>query len=134
MSYRLALRDGTEVESATMADPLEFVVGDGTMIAGLEQVLVGLSPGERAQFQIAAADGFGMPDPQQCHPLPRQQFDAGMALDPGTVLTFSSPSGEQLPATIDRVEGETVWVDFNHPLAGRELLFEVTIHTVGPPL
>ncbi len=131
LAYTLSLSDGTLVDEATKAEPLIFTAGDGTLDQSLESLLVGLAVGERYHFLIAAEEGFGLPDPEQVHPLSRSEFSEDAQLEPGTVYTFEAPSGEAIAATIDRVEDDQVWVDFNHPLAGRDLQFEVEILSIG---
>lgn len=127
IAFRLSMSDGTEIDSATMDAPFVFTVGDGSMIDGLEKLLLGLPIGSREDFLVAAQQAFGTPDPQQIHEIPRSAFDSGLEPIPGTVFSFVSPSGEELPATIVEDNGDQVMVDFNHPLAGRDLQFYVEI-------
>ncbi len=134
IAYRLALANGMEVDSATEEDPFEYVVGDGSLIAALESLLIGMREGERQQFLIAAEEGFGLPDPAQIHRFPRDTFQAeveGETLAPGVVISFEAPSGDLVPATIVALHEEEIEVDFNHPLAGRDLQFEVEILSAG---
>lgn len=132
--YTLALSDGTVVDQATEEEPFHFVVGDGALIPALESVLIGLKVREPVQFLIAAEEAFGLPDPEQIHTMPRSAFQAeidGEALAPGVVLSFEAPSGDLVPATIVSLEEEQVEVDFNHPLAGRDLQFSVEVRAIG---
>lgn len=134
VAYTLSLADGSEVDSATREAPFEFVVGDGSWIAGLESVLMEMEVGERQHYLIAAEEAFGLPDPEQVHTMPRSAFQAevaGESLQPGTVLSFEAPSGELVGATIVALREHEVDVDFNHPLAGRDLQFEVELLSVG---
>lgn len=130
LAYRLALSDGTEVDRATAEEPFVYTVGDGALLANLESLLMGLVVGDREQFLIAAEEGFGLPDPEQVHAVDRSEFEAPESLKPGMVLSFVAPSGDELAATIVEVGEEQVQVDFNHPLAGRDLQFEVEILAV----
>lgn len=134
VAYTLSLADGTTVDVATHEEPFQFVVGDGAWVAGLEEVLIGMSAGERQHYLIAAEEAFGLPAPEQIHTLPRSTFQAevdGEQLAPGVVLSFEAPSGDLVPATIVALREDEVEVDFNHPLAGRDLQFEVEVITVG---
>jgi FKBP-type peptidyl-prolyl cis-trans isomerase SlpA len=134
VAYTLSLADGTEVDCATREEPFEFVVGDGSWIAGLEAVLLGMVVGERQHYLIAAEEAFGLPDPHQLHTMPRSAFAAAWAgerLEPGLVISFEAPSGDLVPATIVALREEEVDVDFNHPLAGRDLQFDVELLSVG---
>ena len=134
VAYTLSLADGTMVDEATVDAPFQFVVGDGAWISGLEEVLIGMQVGEQHHYLIAAEEAFGLPDPDQVHTLPRNTFQAeveGEVLTPGVVLSFEAPSGDLVPATIVELREDEVDVDFNHPLAGRDLQFEVELLAVG---
>lgn len=130
LHFRLALADGTEVESTTQGEPLTVVLGDGTLDPGLEARLCDLAPGARATFHLAPGDAFGDPDPGNVHPMARSEFPADMALVPGAVVGFTTPGGDELAGTVMELLGDTVVMDFNHPLAGRELMFEVELIAV----
>lgn len=127
--YALTLDDGTEVASSRGEEVLRFTIGDGTLIEGLERLLHGLAPGERRTFQVAPDDAYGRPDPANVQVVPLEQF-AGMELEPGLIIGFDTPSGEELPGTVLEVGDDGVKVDFNHPLAGRDLTFEVEVVAV----
>lgn len=129
LHYSLRLEDGTEVASSRDDEPLRFTVGDGTLIAGLEKLLHGLGPGDRRTFEVAPEDAYGTHDPSNVQMMPLDQF-AGMELEPGFIVGFDTPSGEELPGTILAVSDDGVQVDFNHPLAGRDLIFEVEVVAV----
>ncbi len=131
LRYTLSLTDGTEVDVATAAEPFTFKLGDGALIPGLESLLIGLEKGEPQHFLVAAEEAFGLPDPAQVHPMSLDSFDPNSELEPGTIFSFEAPSGELVPATIERIEEGMVWVDFNHPLAGRDLRFEVEVMAIG---
>jgi FKBP-type peptidyl-prolyl cis-trans isomerase SlpA len=132
MHYRLHLADGTPVDASTPGEPLPFVLGDGSLDAGLEQFLLGMRAGERAVLLVRPGEAFGRRDPGNLHPIPRAEFPAGMALAEGTVVGFATPAGLEVPGTVVEPGPEAVLVDFNHPLAGRALRFEVEILAVEP--
>lgn len=132
MHYTLSLDDGTVVESSSEGDPLTFTVGDGTIIEPLERLLHGLDAGVHDTFRLEPEQAFGYSEVENIHTMPRSEFPAEMPLDPGNVIGFSDPSGEEAPGTIMDVTEESVQVDFNHPLAGRAVVFEVEILSVGP--
>jgi len=131
MHYRITLEDGTVADS-TWEDnePLAFVMGDGTMMAGLEQSLLGLQQGEHRQILLSPEQGFGYKDTGNIHDLPRDDFDPQMPLEPGMVIGFALPNGEELPGMVLEVAEAFVRVDFNHPFSGHELNFEVEILSV----
>ena len=131
MHYRISLEDGTVADS-TWEDnePIAFAVGDGNLLPGLEQSLFGLSAGAREQFQLSPEQGFGYKDTANIHDLPRDDFDPQMPLEPGMVIGFSLPNGEELPGMVLEVAEAFVRVDFNHPFSGHELNIEVEILSV----
>ena len=134
MHFTLSLADGTVADSTREGEPLRFVMGDGTLIEGLELVLYGLKQGDRQCLSIEPRDAFGFPDEDNIHTMPRSEFPADMQLEPGVIIGFTTPSGEEVPGAIQEVEGDEVVVDFNHPLAGHEVIFDVEILEVKPGL
>jgi len=82
---------------------------------------------------ISPRDAFGYPDEENIHSMPRSDFDPSVKLEPGLIIEFTTPSGETTPGAITAVETDTVTVDFNHPLAGHNIRFEVEILDVKPP-
>ncbi len=131
MHYRISLEDGTVADS-TWEDnePIAFTVGDGTLLPALEQSLFGLRAGAHEQIQLSPEQGFGYRDTANIHDLPRDDFDPTMPLEPGMVIGFSLPNGEELPGMVLEVAEAFVRVDFNHPFSGHELNFEVEILSV----
>jgi FKBP-type peptidyl-prolyl cis-trans isomerase SlpA len=132
MHYTLRLEDGTVADSTEGEQPIEFVMGDGTLIEGLERVLLGLAVGEEQSFEIDPFHGYGFADPNAVHVLARGDFPPDMDLSPGTIVGFDTPGGDELAGTVKRIEGEQVTVDFSHPLAGHTLSFNVRIVAVLP--
>ncbi len=133
LHYTLRLEDGMEVDSSRGGEPMAFVMGDGSLIEGLELVLYGLRAGDRQDIMISPRDAFGYPDEENIHSMPRSDFDPSVKLEPGLIIEFTTPSGETTPGAITAVETDTVTVDFNHPLAGHNIRFEVEILDVQPP-
>ncbi len=128
LAFKLLLADGQIVESAGRDDPLQFVIGDQTLVEGLEQRLLGLSPGERACFNIPAQEFvFGVHDDEKVLTMARKEFTAEMKLEQGHIVAFDLPNGEEVLGTIRELHGNDVDVDFNHPLVGRDFIFEVEI-------
>ena len=132
MHFTLSLADGTVADSTREGQPLRFVMGDGTLIEGLELVLYGLKVGDRQCLSIGPRDAFGFPEEENIHTMPRSEFPAEMQLEPGVIISFSTPSGEEVPGAIQEIKGDEVVVDFNHPLAGHEVIFDVEILEVKP--
>ena len=127
LRHRLSLADGTLVDASEEGEPLLFTVGDGTLEEGLETLLLGLGVGARATYHLSPGQAFGLPDPEAVHVLPLADFPPGMALEPGTVVAFTAPSGLEVAGTVLETGEGGVRVDFSHPLAGRSLVFEVEV-------
>jgi len=134
MHYALRLEDGTLVESSYGAEPVEFEMGDGTLITGFERALYGLAAGAQQSIRISPQEGYGERAADRLHSLPRAHFDAEMPMDAGTIISFELPSGEEVPGMIISADNETAQVDFNHPLAGHEVIFEVDVLAVHTPV
>ncbi|MGB5260999.1 MAG: FKBP-type peptidyl-prolyl cis-trans isomerase [Gammaproteobacteria bacterium] len=128
----LSLEDGTVAESTFGGEPLTFTLGDGTLDYGLELGLYGLVSGAKQRLTLDPGQAFGQRDPGRVHTLPRETFAADMQLEPGMIIGFETEAGEELPGAVLEVDKETVQVDFNHPLAGRTILYEVEILDVVP--
>jgi FKBP-type peptidyl-prolyl cis-trans isomerase SlpA len=123
----LTLEDGTVAESTFDDAPLTFTLGDGTLVEGLELGLYGLRAGDTQRLSLFPEQAYGLRDPEKIHFLPRTDFPADMALEPGCVIGFDTPEGEELAGMVVAAEGDAVEVDFNHPLAGHVVIFDVEI-------
>ena len=132
LNFSVSLEDGSEVDSNFGGDPVDFVVGDGSLLPGFERLIFGMSAGDRQMFTVAPEDAFGQPNDNNLQYLPRDQFDDDMELEIGLVFSFADASGGELPGMIIACDEEEVTVDFNHPLSGRTILFDVLIHRVEP--
>lgn len=126
MEYTLHV-DGQLVDSSEGRAPLEFLQGAGNIIPGLEEELYGMELGESKNVIVSAEDGYGELDPDAFVDVPRAQFPAEIPLEPGIELQVRDDTGRVLLARIDRVDDQSVRLDFNHPLAGKELNFQVKI-------
>ncbi|QGG80901.1 peptidylprolyl isomerase [Litorivicinus lipolyticus] len=130
LHFAISLKGGHEVDSTFNKTPATFVVGDGNLLPGFEQALFGLKSGDEASLDIAPHQGFGQPNPDNVQRMSRATFDED--LSPGLMLSFADANGSELPGVVDRIDGDDVYVDFNHPLAGRDLVFKVAILAVNP--
>ena len=134
MHFTLSLADGTVADSTVEGEPLRFVMGDGSLIEGLELVLYGLKQGDRQCLSIEPRDAFGFPEEENIHTMPHSEFPEDIQLEVGQIIGFTTPSGEEVPGAIKEIKDEEVVVDFNHPLAGHEIIFDVEILEVKPGL
>jgi FKBP-type peptidyl-prolyl cis-trans isomerase SlpA len=132
LHYTLRLADGHVIESTRKAEPTTHVIGAGGWLPALEDCLLGLAVGDVRRFDIAALD-IGPAEIANVQVMARDEFPADMPLEPGMVVGFALPSGEEAPGTILDVSEHEVTVDFSHPLAGRDLVWEVEILAVMPP-
>lgn len=128
MNFALCLEDGSEIDSNLDQAPCEFVYGDGSLLPGFERALLGLNSGDKASFILAPEAAFGEWQEDREHSFPRSAF-SDYELEPGLVISFSDPSGER-PGVVKSIEADRVLVDFNHPLAGKIIQFDVHIHSV----
>jgi FKBP-type peptidyl-prolyl cis-trans isomerase SlpA len=131
LHFSLLLENGEEVDTTRHARPATFAVGDGSLLPGFERALFGLAAGANAALRIAAADGFGEAREDNVRFMTLGQFGPGVVPEPGLVVSFAGPDGE-LPGVVRAIEGDLVIVDFNHPLAGKTLVFDVSILSVEP--
>jgi len=131
MHFTITLEDGTVAETTAGEEPLKFVMGDETLVEGLELALFGLKAGDKQSLRIGPETAFGFADPDNVHAVDRADFPAEMAVEKGMIVSFAMPNGEEFPGMIKEVGDQQVTVDFNHPLAGHEILFDVEILEVG---
>ena len=131
LQFQLKLADGTVIEETRPGEMFEFAVGDGALVEGLEQRLLDLCAGDQVTFNVPAEEGvFGYPEPDKVHSMRRDEFSGSMEIAPGSVVEFELPNGEEVLGVITKLNDDEVTVDFNHPLIGRDFIFEVTIAAV----
>ena len=135
MFFCIRLEDGMIAESNFGEEPLNFTMGDKTLVKGLEYALFGLRAGDKQSIRISPEEGFGYPEQIKKQIIPRSKFPNQMELAEGAIVEFAAGEAtaeEQIPGVITKIDGDDIHVDFNHPLAGHEILFEVEILSVGP--
>ena len=133
MYFSLSMKSGIVADATEEGKPMTFIMGDGSMIHGLEMAIYGLKVGDKQSVELDPLNAFGYADPENVHTMPRSEFADELPLDPGTVIGFSTPAGDEVPGMIKEVQGDDVIVDFNHPLAGHDLIFDVEILDIKPP-
>lgn len=134
MHFSLSLEDGTVVDSNFEGDPVTFTVGDGNLMPGFEQALYGLSAGEEHELVIPPEQGFGQHNASNVQTVDRSDFPADVPLEEGLVMTFADAQNNELPGVVVSFDETTVNIDFNHPLAGRDVTFSVKILDVVPAI
>lgn len=134
LQYQLHLGDGVTFDASTPGDPLVYLHGESQIVPGLESALAGLEQGATLQVAVAPADGYGELDLEAVQRVPMTAFPEGFVPEVGAELVAQGPDGEPLPFVVKGVEkslqGDIVVVDFNHPLAGKTLHFDVTVAEV----
>mgnify|MGYP001025652945 CR=1 FL=1 len=130
LNFAIKLADGQIVDSTFDKEPATFTVGDGNLLEGFEKALFGLEEGTKQTLKILPENGFGMPNPSNIHNVPRSQFK-DVELELGLVISFSDAGNGELPGVVSEFDDKMVAVDFNHPLAGKQLDFEVEILKVS---
>ena len=121
--YTGTLNDGTTFDSSQGREPLEFEVGAGQIIPGLDNAIPGMEVGESKTVNVPAEEGYGPLDPAARQSVPRDQIPADIPLEEGSLLQV----GQVLPVTVAEVTEEAVVLDANHPLAGKDLNFEIKL-------
>ena len=130
VNFSLSLEDGSEIDSNFTGDAVDFVIGDGSLLPGFERLLFGMCPGDRRIFSVTPEQAFGMANDDNVQELARSRFDDDMELEIGLIFSFADAGGGEVPGLVLEFDEEWVTVDFNHPLAGRTILFDVLVHRV----
>jgi FKBP-type peptidyl-prolyl cis-trans isomerase SlyD len=118
---------GEIVDTSAGGDPIVFLQGHGQIIPGLESALYGMSIGDSKKVEVAPQDGYGEIDEKAFTMIPRDEFPSDIPLEPGVGLRLRDDDGEVMDAQIASVDADNVRLDFNHPLAGKDLHFSVTV-------
>lgn len=131
LHFALKLEDGNVVDSTFDKQPATFKVGDGNLLPGFELALYGLKAGDKRSLSIDPEQGFGQPNPANVQVMPREQFQ-DMELAEGLLVIFNDAAKTELPGIVKAFDEQRVTIDFNHPLAGKTLAFDVEIIDVKP--
>lgn len=126
LHFAIKLDNGDVVDSTFDKQPATFTVGDGSLLPGFEQALYGLKAGDKRSLPIGPEQGFGQGNPQNIQVMPRAQF-ADMELSEGLLIIFNDAANAELPGVVKAFDANQVTIDFNHPLAGKDLTFDVEI-------
>ncbi|MDJ0822252.1 MAG: peptidylprolyl isomerase [Paracoccaceae bacterium] len=129
--YTGTLADGSTFDSSAGRDPLEFVVGSGQIIPGLDTAIPGMAVGDKKTVEVAAADAYGQHNPAARQAVPRSEIPAEIPLEIGTQLQVQTPEGQVMPVTVAEVTDTEVTLDANHPLAGKDLTFAIELIEIG---
>ena len=132
LHFSITLQTGEVIDSTFDEEPATFTIGDGNLLEGFEEVVMGLAAGSRETFTISPEKGFGQHNSSNMQTIKRDQFADDITLEKGLVLSFADAQNAELPGVVAEFTDQDVTVDFNHPLAGKDVLFEVQIIAVKP--
>ena len=130
--YTGTLLDGTQFDSSEGREPLEFEVGSGMIIPGLDRAMPGMEVGDKKIVKIACEDAYGPLNPEMRQAVPREGIPADIPLEVGTQLQMQTPDGQAMPVMVVEVDEATVLLDANHPLAGKDLQFDIEVVSIKP--
>ena len=125
------LSDGSTFDSSAGRDPLEFTVGSGQIIPGLDKALPGMEVGEKKKVDVPVDQAYGPADPSAQQQVPRADIPDDIPLDVGTMLQVQTPDGQALQVRVAEVTEEKVTLDANHPLAGQDLVFDIEVVSIN---
>jgi FKBP-type peptidyl-prolyl cis-trans isomerase SlyD len=132
LEYTLSDEAGTVIESNKGKQPMSYIHGKSQIIPGLEKELSGMKVGEEKKIQIKPEDGYGPVNPDAFQEVPKDKLPPE-ALKVGTMLMAQGPQGQGIPVRVHEVKDTTVIMDFNHPMAGKTLSFDVKISEIKTP-
>lgn len=132
MEYKLTV-DGEVLDSSEEAGPLQFLVGYGNIIPGLEREMIGMKIGDSKEVTVQPEDGYGEFDEDAFMDVSRSEFPGDMELEEGLELHVTDDDGNHQAAYVAEFDDKTVKLDFNHPLAGAELHFDVKVVALREP-
>ncbi|MBU0499227.1 MAG: FKBP-type peptidyl-prolyl cis-trans isomerase [Gammaproteobacteria bacterium] len=132
LHFALSLSDGTEVVSTFSDEPLTCTLGDGTLRPGMELALYGLKSGDTQSLTLEPEQAYGLHDSSLIHQVERGLFPDSLLPAEGQIISFSLPNGQETLGAVLELEENSLTIDFNHPLAGRQVVFRVEILEVAP--
>lgn len=129
--YHGRLTDGSTFDSSEGREPLEFTVGTGQVIKGFEDAMVDMQPGDKKTINIPVDQAYGERNDEMMMEYPKTEFPSDMVPMVGMELHMSDNMGNVFPVVIAEVNEDTVLLDANHPLAGKDLVFEIELVSIG---
>ena len=129
--YKGTLSSGEVFDSSEGRDPLEFTLGSGQVIPGFDNGIIGMQVDESKTINIPAAQAYGEAKDELKQEVPKAQLPPEIQPQVGMQLMSKAPNGQDFPVVISEVKEESIVVDANHPLAGKDLVFEVTLVSIN---
>ena len=135
MHFDIRLKDGSIADSThNVGKPMTFNLGQGIFSEKMESELLGMSKGDKKKIMLMPEEAFGQPHPANIFQVPRNRFagtDFEKDIEPGLIISFTQKNGSQIPGTVVEADEHEVTIDFNHPLSGQVVLFDVEILDVA---
>lgn len=125
--YTGKLDDGTIFDSSVDRDPLQFTIGNGEIILGFEQAVIGMEPGETKTIKIPSGEAYGPHNEEMVLEIDRNEFPADLNLRAGLQLQMRQDDGRAIPVMVIDISESSVTLDANHPLAGKDLTFDIRL-------
>lgn len=133
VNYTGTFEDGTVFDSSEGKEPLAILAGQGMLIKGFDDALVGMKEGEEKEIDIKSEDAYGARNDQLIQTVKRSDIGNDLKPEVGMMLGVKAPTGQTFPAVITKVEEETIELDANHPLAGKNLHFKLKVEVARTP-
>ena len=127
MHYSIKLTNGSVIESSFDDEPVQITMGNDDITGGMELALFGLKEGDSQTLTLTAEQGFGLRDEDNIHDMPLSDFPEELPPQVGLSYSFESDEGDEVPGTVISLKQDSAEIDFNHPLAGHEIVFKVDI-------
>jgi peptidylprolyl isomerase len=125
--YHGRLNDGTVFDSSNGRSPLEFTVGSGSVIKGFDEGVKGMSVGDKKTIEIPFLEAYGAEDPSMIIEFPKDQLPEDLQPEPGMQLTMNNAAGDQFPVVVTEVNPDSIVLNANHPLGGKDLIFDLEL-------
>ncbi|MBI5409819.1 MAG: FKBP-type peptidyl-prolyl cis-trans isomerase [Nitrospirae bacterium] len=125
--YTLKDADGQVIESSNGQEPLDFIIGGGTIIPGFEKAVVGMKPSETKTIKVPPEEAYGLHDEKKIFEFDKKKAPAEFDPRVGDTVRMHRADGRQVPVTVTAVTEKNFLMDANHPLAGKELIFDLEL-------
>ena len=125
--YRGTLEDGSEFDSSQGGDPIRFKIGEGEVIPGFEEAIIGMKVGDRKQQRIEADDAYGEHEEDLIFEVDKAALPSGADFNEGDIVELTFPDGQRAPVRITEIGDSSVTLDANHPLTGKALIFDLEL-------
>jgi peptidylprolyl isomerase len=131
VNYTGKLNDGTVFDTTTGRSPLEFTIGEGHLIPDFEQAVIGMAPGESKSVQIASENAYGPRRDEMVMTVERKDLPEGLEPQVNQKLQVQQPNNQPFVVTVTEVSEESITLDANHPLAGKDLTFDIHLAEIA---